>query len=383
MKITVLSGAYKNAGDFLIVNRCLALLKGQFSKCTINVLERDKSLNDKLELLNTSDAIILAGGPFYMPDIYPDRIPLVEDLSTIKTKIFALGGGWCGSNDSVDYLCKQYVFSNSTRKLLERIESDFHYLSCRDWYSAWVLNANGIKGTMMTGCPAWYDLRYIGESHINNNIHIPFRKVCISDPANVKNVQQALSLSRFIRDRYKNAEIHYIFHRGDAVHNGKNNAAIEEFKEELEKLSINILNIEGSEDGFAIYDDCDLHIGYRVHAHIYNLSRRNISVLIEEDGRGAGINHCLGLERIKAYKNNNYRVLGDSLKHKVQRKIENKLFGIGNYQNNEFVIWEVKTYLERLESSKFAPFEIAFSNMNSTYLQMKEYLSYIERCIGE
>lgn len=44
-----------------------------------------------------------------------------------------------------------------------------------------------------------------------------------------------------------------------------------------------------------------MHIGFRVHAHIYNLSRRNCSVLIEEDGRGAGVNQALGLCPITAY----------------------------------------------------------------------------------
>lgn len=41
------------------------------------------------------------------------------------------------------------------------------------------------------------------------------------------------------------------------------------------------------DNGLSIYDRCDLHVGYRVHAHVSALSRRVPSYLLEQDGRGA------------------------------------------------------------------------------------------------
>src|SRR5690606_28726144 len=47
--------------------------------------------------------------------------------------------------------------------------------------------------------------------------------------------------------------------------------------------------------GLDRYDDYDIHIGYRVHAHVSMLKRRKPSYLIEQDGRG--IDYGLTLER--------------------------------------------------------------------------------------
>lgn len=57
-------------------------------------------------------------------------------------------------------------------------------------------------------------------------------------------------------------------------------------------------DISGSADGFLIYDNCDLHVGFRVHAHIYNLSKRNKTLLLNEDFRGFAVNETLGFYQI-------------------------------------------------------------------------------------
>ena len=378
MKITMLSGAYKNAGDFLIVDRSKKLIEKQFPNSQINVILRDKDLTEKLPELNESDALILAGGPVYMTNIYPDYIPLVKELSLINSKIFTLGCGWYASTDSIEYMYNKYIFSETTQRLLKRIEEDSHCLSCRDWFSVWALKNAGIQNVQMTGCPAWYDIEYLGKESISENLCIPFRKICISDPANLKNVDQVEHVVKYIRERYKDAEIYYVFHRGE-----QSNEIIERLKSILYEMGVSICNIEGSKEGFAIYNDCDLHIGYRVHAHIYNLSRRNISILIEEDGRGAGVNHALGLERIKAYKDNYSEIWGNTYLCKVERKIQNKVLGIGNYKNNDYVIQEIENYLNRLETTDFKVLEVAYKNMNESYLQMEKYLQHIERCVTE
>jgi hypothetical protein len=49
------------------------------------------------------------------------------------------------------------------------------------------------------------------------------------------------------------------------------------------------------------YHDCDLHIGYRVHAHLYFLSIRRPSFLVHEDGRGVGASLSLGTDDVSAW----------------------------------------------------------------------------------
>jgi hypothetical protein len=48
-------------------------------------------------------------------------------------------------------------------------------------------------------------------------------------------------------------------------------------------------DITGSADGFDVYDRSDLHVGYRVHAHLYATSRATVSYLVAEDSRGIGM----------------------------------------------------------------------------------------------
>ena len=98
MNISLLSGAYKNAGDFLIVDRCKKLLKYVYPECNITEYERRNPLNDYLDTINKSDCLIFAGGPAYVSNIYPNRIPLVENLTRIKVPIFTIGLGWRGAN---------------------------------------------------------------------------------------------------------------------------------------------------------------------------------------------------------------------------------------------------------------------------------------------
>ena len=60
------------------------------------------------------------------------------------------------------------------------------------------------------------------------------------------------------------------------------------------------------------YDKVDLHVGFRVHAHLYMLSMRKPSILLIEDGRGYGVFYSLGglcLEATERKSNLLYRAL--------------------------------------------------------------------------
>ena len=48
----------------------------------------------------------------------------------------------------------------------------------------------------------------------------------------------------------------------------------------------------------AVLNSADLHIGYRVHSHLYMLSQRKPTVLIAEDARGESQNSTLGLQNL-------------------------------------------------------------------------------------
>lgn len=55
-----------------------------------------------------------------------------------------------------------------------------------------------------------------------------------------------------------------------------------------------------------------------MHAHIYNLSRENVSILLNEDARGAGVNNALSLKNINL-------TLYKMFKNTVDKYLEEKL----------------------------------------------------------
>ena len=141
----------------------------------------------------------------------------------------------------------------------------------------------------------------------------------------------------------------------------------------LNAIGVESRDISYSRDGFDIYNDCDLHIGFRVHAHIYNLSMRNISILIEEDGRGAGVNEALGLFRIPVY-----RDLGiipqytNRFMDKAIRKAARTLYGSENI--NPYLIQCVDDYLYILESNRYLIMNNAFKIQQEYFKEMINHI---------
>ena len=155
MKIGILSGANKNAGDFLIEKRSIDLIRSNYPDAQVVAFKRWLPLDDEIERLNQCDFIVFAGGPALQPSVYPNEIPLVDDLNAIKPPIYSLGLGWYGKY--TDNLYTLYKFTEKTRQLIDRLAQDAP-VSCRDWYTVRALQENGYSNCVMTGCPAWYCL---------------------------------------------------------------------------------------------------------------------------------------------------------------------------------------------------------------------------------
>ena len=353
MKIGILSGAVKNAGDFLIVDRTVQLLKHYYQNAQLIKIHRNKPLDEILMLLNSCDALILAGGPLVMEHVYPEAIPLTRNLASIKPPLISIGVGWHGIRDSSDYLY-QYRFSPSSKNFLKRLSRDVKFIGCRDFLTIDVLKNNNIKNVIMSGCPAWYNLKTVNKTVLRNGIKFPYRKICISDPAKQENFTQSFLLAKMLRKQYKDAKVLYICH-------SKNN---HQWAKNLENIGVEYVDISGGIHGLNIYDNCDLHIGYRVHAHIYNLSQRNISILIEEDARGAGVDKALGLSSIKAY-----ALCSPPPKYSI-RFLKHSSIETEN-SLNKYALKEINDYLSRIEFNDFRDMEYAYMKMLDYFYNME------------
>lgn len=351
MKIALMHGACVNAGDFLIKERAKALLKHYYPECEINEFYRNQKLDGFMEQINSNDIMIFAGGPGYFKDFYPRMAPLTDNLDNFKIPLMFMGMGWYGA-DSNPYTVYKYELGEAMTGLLKRAVNDTGLLGCRDYFSMNILRNAGIEESLMTGCPAWYDLGFVNQTEYTGPRLNEVKKICISNPADQNNYPMAMELAVFIRKFFGDKDITFVCHRGFA------NPALGVDKV-LESYGIKYVDISNSDDGFKIYDDCDLHIGYRVHAHIYNLSKRKLSILVEEDGRGAGVDMALGLSGIPA---------------RISALSGNKIAHI----ENTYIPTQAEDELLNLEANNYAKLDAAFYMMNKYYKEMERHVKSIK-----
>jgi hypothetical protein len=146
----------------------------------------------------------------------------------------------------------------------------------------------------MTGCPAWYDLSTIDNDYA---FHSSVRTLVLSAPAGHR--PEFMPLLRWLTRRFPKARRVLSFHHGmlpstnsrGLVAAGRNLAIAIAARQQGWKIASLAGSLQRLEH---LYGGADLHIGYRVHAHLYCLSRRTASILINEDSRGIGQAKAIG-----------------------------------------------------------------------------------------
>lgn len=349
-----MSGAIVNAGDFLIVKRSIELLRHCLKDCEIEVINRLQSCDNIIEKLNCADALVWAGGPVFQPNIYPAGIPFVADLDKISVPQFAMGLGWKGENLS-DKGVYNYNFSEKTYNFISKMGESNYKIGCRDFFTVRMLKNNGIYNCSMVGCPAWYDLKSIDKLNVNKKIE-EVEKICISDPYRYSSYYQVIELVDLLGKRFPKAKICFVYHRGNTpdVCGEEQYKEILKLEEKLKEKNVESVDISHSAEKLEIYDNCDLHIGWRVHAHIYNMSIRNLTILIEEDARGGGFNEIVGMQSIKAYENN--------LKDK-----------------NQYVIRAIDDGIDRLIQTDYFEIEKGFFIMKKYFKKMENHIECLKQ----
>lgn len=351
LKIALLHGAENNAGDFLIRNRSRTLIMHYYPDCELKEYYRNCRFPDTvLEEINKNDIAILAGGPA----CFNGFLPVMEYVMKLRIPLFALGLGWFGFDEN-PITVYNFKFNPEMIHGLKRIEMHSGTIGCRDYNTMHVLRNCGVKKVIMTGCPAWYNLDKIGQTHYEGPTLKECKKVCISDCGDANHLQSLLEVLVMARDFFgPDKSIYFVTHKPDAQ---PYLGAISDF---LEESQIKHVDISGSGDGFKVYDDCDIHIGFRVHAHIYMLSERKLSILVEEDARGGGVNSALGLPNIRAFEstiNNNY------LQHIT----------------NSFLVRELQDYLFDLHESNYIQMDQAYMMMKRYFKNMETHIKSIEK----
>jgi hypothetical protein len=146
----------------------------------------------------------------------------------------------------------------------------------------------------MTGCPAWYDLEKLETPYAFQN---DVRSLALSMPAKMQ--PGTYELMAWLTKRFPKARKTLSFHHGLIPAQTQRGRQIARdnfyFAAQAFLKGWHITSLAGSLPKLqALYGQTDLHIGYRVHAHLYCLSQRTSTILISEDSRGVGQALALG-----------------------------------------------------------------------------------------
>ena len=167
----------------------------------------------------------------------------------------------------------------------------------------------------MTGCPVWYDLPSIGKEVKKGEI----KNIVFTTPASIRHIWQNTKLLKMTRKTFPDARIVMTFHRGiwpDKHTSLKSGTGylIMCFLAKLLVRKVEIRDVAYDLDRIDFYKDFDYHLGYRVHAHLYFLSKRLPSLLINEDGRGVGMVSSLNGEILNVDDSDLYNKVETALK---------------------------------------------------------------------
>lgn len=365
----LLSGARQNSGDYLITQRAKELLRAAAPHEEWVQLPGLEPLDEHLEVINQSRGVIIMGGPGCQPRMYPNIYPLVKDLTNIHKNIYVMGSGWKGRDGSLDAV-NRYMYTEDSLRLLRRISQTTAGISVRDHYTRRTLQNHGVQNVHMTGCPVWYSLEHIG---------VPYqppeecKKICYTPPVDPKLVGQSLDVAKRLCQLLSDAEKYACFHHGFKYLGRSGNEAMfqaqRDMRDQLSRLGYEPVDLSGGQT-FSFYDDCAVHIGYRVHAHIYMLSRRETSFLLYEDGRGAGVDDALRLPGVSAfpiYESNRW-IRGA---RKVLRRSDHR------YDVNENAPEEIFRLLERAQADGFSGFAGYPKLIDTYYGQMTKFLHQV------
>jgi hypothetical protein len=377
----LITGSKNNAGDYLIKHRAFQLFKVHRPDRELIDIDAWKQRDENiLEVFNQSQAIILTGGPALRPKMYPDIYKVLGNLDDIKVPIITMAIGWRAFPG--EWLqTHSYKFSSQSLKLLKRIESSGYQSSVRDYHSLNVLLREGFHSFNMTGCAALYDLDTIGKPYPPPNIRRVAFSLGIAFATDGQHERNFKKLILGLRDKYRDQQFDVAFHHSLdktqflKVYENKTTFYQKhvEFSQWLKSENISYTDISGSaETMINYYNKVDLHVGYRVHAHIYMSSVNKFSILIAEDGRGKAQRDAMsGLVL-----DSEFLQAGDPKSSLFSKSlIELKI--MKRELVNKFITEDVLKNLEYEEKSGFNRVMRTRAMIDSLYAQMKSFIQQL------
>ncbi len=263
----------QNIGDQLITNSLISLIRetSEFEHEIVTIWREQEYTNEVAEIIASSDAIIFACLAI-RPNFSKKEYPFVDKLIDANKPMYIVSSGTALDVSSLSDM-DDYLVDESEKTLIALSNSAIHF-GVRGSLSYNYLNKIGAKNLSFTGDVAFYDKNF---EYVEFDTLTEVKKIVVSDPHRGIAYKNAFSqLITELKILFPEASIVVALH-------GKNDI--------IYKLSSDMgLQVDfiykNKNEGLSVYDDADLHVGFRVHAHVSMLKRRKISYLLEQDGRG-------------------------------------------------------------------------------------------------
>ena len=263
----------QNSGDDLIIGSLIELLnhhaKGKIEYKVISIANstpRKEITYNNINIKNYNALLV----PGFRVTIDGDkildiRLRYIERAILYNIPVFCIGSSWCVYPGIIEQT--KYKINPREKALLKYIvRDDKNCLNTRDTYTKEFLYNNGIKCDCI-GDLALYDVSKFGYMFDCNKIN----KIAISLPHN----QYHYAYCTILKD-----EIEKIF----GIHV---DLATHQYLKDKSKIK-NLVDLSGEYKNLEKYNNYDMHIGFRLHGHLWFLRNRKPSILIAEDGRGWG-----------------------------------------------------------------------------------------------
>lgn len=296
LDIVLLTGPRLNCGDYLIASRARGLFARFLPEATITEINRLRPYGEEeIRQMARADLVVLAGGPLIRNRCAEDinMAPFVESgwLAHVRTPFVIMGGG---AKLKEPFAPGKLKLTAATRGLFDKLEAGPYYSGTRDFETLALLRNAGYENFRFTGCPALFAPREDGKSQ-SRSFHLEeFSKVVLSAGApgglSEDAVRQQIEVAKAVARVMPAAKLTVAFHHPVEASDGSRGLA-----QRLQDLACEIVDVSGGlEKMLSLYRSADLHVGYRVHAHVLMTSWHRPSVLIAEDGRASGMADVIG-----------------------------------------------------------------------------------------
>ena len=308
MRFVLLTGAGNNCGDHLIASRAKKLFAKFLPTSEVVEISRLKPYDDReIKAMKDADCVVITGGPSIRNDSAEilQFAPLIRNgvFEKIDTPFVIMGGG-AGGNISRKNKLEP---TPETRVFFDKIQSSPYFSGTRDFQTLRLLNNSGLDNVMFSSCPAMHP--FVGEiasamnaqdtrditspENIVFSCGSPFR-------ISIGMMNQHLDVVNYIGNRYPKATIKVAFHHTpykDEFSKTCHHKILLNWvrlHNELDSRGYECVDISGGVGRMLdLYAQADLHIGYRVHAHVLMTSWNKRSILICEDVRGTAMSEVV------------------------------------------------------------------------------------------